>query len=325
MALIEMAEAKYERGDMVATRDGYGDALLELGAMHEEIVALDADLAKSTKSLLFGKKYPERFRYIGISEADMVSMAAGLARCGKVPFASSFASFVLNRALDQIRVTVAYSRTNVKIIGSHGGILTGEDGPTGQEIMDIAAMRSMPNFSVLVPADYYETIACTYAMHGNDGPFYMRTCREKTQVLHDGIPEFRPGKAEILVDGPDAAIIACGGLVEQALAAAQALKARGVSASVVNCASIKPFDSALVAKEAGKGVVVTAEDGVVNGLGSAVAEVIAERGLGARLLRVGLHDTFAESGKPRELLRKYRMDADAIAECALQGLEGDKK
>lgn len=319
-----MVETKYKTGDKVATRDGYGDALLELGEKHTDIVALDADLAKSTKSILFGKKFPGRFRYVGISEADMVSMAAGLARCGKVPFASSFASFVVNRALDQLRVSVAYSQTNVKIVGSHGGIATGEDGPTGQEIMDIAVMRSMPNFGVFVPSDYYEAVACTNAMYYNSGAFYMRTCREKTAVLHDGVPEFKAGKAELLRDGSDASIIACGALVPEAMKAADALKEKGISVSVLNCASIKPLDSRAVESECGKGVVVSAEDGIVNGLGSAVAEVIAEKRIGARLLRVGLHG-FAESGKAPDLFRKYRMDADAIAERIMVGLKEAKR
>ncbi len=318
-------ETKYKKGDKAATRDGYGDALLELGSKHEEIVALDADLAKSTKSILFGKAFPGRFRYVGISEADMVSMAAGLARCGKVPFASSFACFVVNRALDQMRVSVAYSQTNVKIVGSHGGISTGDDGPTGQEIMDIAVMRSMPNFNVFVPADYYETVACTRAMYENTGPAYMRTCREKTEILYDSVPDFRLGKADILKDGGDASIIACGALVQEAMKASRMLESKGISVSVVNCASIKPFDFQTVGKECGKGLVVSAEDGVVNGLGSAVAEVIAEQKLGARLLRVGLKGGFAESGKAAELLKKYNMDAEAIARNVVNGLEADRK
>lgn len=319
-----MIELKYKKGDKAATRDGYGDALAELGEKHGEIIVMDADLAKSTKSIVFGKKFPERFKYVGISEADMVSMAAGLARCGKVPFASSFACFLVNRALDQIKVSVAYSETNVKLCGSHGGIMTGEDGPTGQGIMDIAVMRGVPGFRVLVPSDYYEAIACTNAMHRIRGPCYMRTCREKTVVLHDSVPEFAPGKAELLAEGSDAAIIACGALVPEAMKASEMLREKGVSASVLNCASIKPLDTEAVAREARKGIIVSAEDGIVNGLGSAVAEVVAEHGINARLLRIGLHNTFGESGKAFDLLKKYGMDAGAITEKVLEGIAARK-
>ncbi|HLC79669.1 MAG TPA: transketolase C-terminal domain-containing protein [archaeon] len=319
-----MAIAQYKIGEKVATRDAYGDALLELGERHTDIVCLDADLAKSTKSILFGKKFPDRFRYVGISEADMVSMAAGLARCGKVPFASSFASFVVNRALDQMRISVAYSQTNVKIVGSHGGIVTGEDGPTGQEIMDIAIMKNMPNFNVLVPADYYETVACTNAMYYNAGPFYMRTCREKTPILYESVPDFKLGEANVLQEGKDAAIIACGSLVGQAMKAASILKSQNISVSVLNCASIKPFDSKSVEKECSKGIVVSAEDGVIGGLGSSIAEIIAEKRIDCKLFRVGLNSTFAESGKAPDLLAKYEMDANAIVERVKKGL-GEKK
>jgi len=261
-----MAIAQYKLGEKVATRDGYGDALLGLGEKHEDIVAIDADLAKSTKSIVFGKKFPDRFKYVGISEADMVSMAAGLALSGKVPFASSFACFVVNRGLDQLRISVAYSKTNVKIVGSHGGILTGEDGPTGQEIMDLAIMRSMPNFTVICPADYYETVAATYAMYENAGPFYMRTCREKTAIFYEGVPEMKIGKAVVLAQGADGAIIATGGLVEQAMKAQEILKGKGLSVSVLNVPFLSPFDSKAVGEECRKGAVVSAEDGTVNGL-----------------------------------------------------------
>ncbi|VVB99420.1 1-deoxy-D-xylulose-5-phosphate synthase [uncultured archaeon] len=319
-----MVESNYSKGDKAATRDGYGDALALLGGLHEEIVAMDADLAKSTKSIIFGKKFPHRFRYAGISEADMVSMAAGLARCGKVPFVSSFAGFLVNRSLDQIKIDVAYSETNVKIVGSHGGIMTGEDGPTGQSIMDLAVTRSIPKLNVLVPADYYEAVACTNAMYTNNGPFYMRTCREKTEVLSDSEPEFRLGKATIMAEGRDATIIACGPLVSEALKAAEALSKQGISVSVLNCASIKPLDTKAIEKEAGKGLIVSAEDGVVNGLGSAVAEAIAESGTECRLIRVGLENSFAESGKAYDLLAKYGMDAAAIAKKVAIGMNQNR-
>ncbi len=316
-------ELKYKKGDKVATRDGYGDALAELGGLHGEIVALDADLAKSTKSIVFGKKFPGRFRYVGISEADMVSMAAGLARCGKVPFVSTFASF-FNRATDQIRVSVAYSRTNVKIVASHGGIITGEDGPTGQEIIDIALMRAMPNVNVLVPADYYEAVACTYALYENEGPMYMRTAREKTPILYGNVPEFALGKATVLREGADASILAIGPLVAESMKAAEMLAEKGVSVSVLDCASVKPLDVKAVEKEARKSLVVSAEDGVVHGLGAAVAEAIAQKKPGCRLAMVGLGNSFAESGKPADLYKKYGLDADAISKRVMDCLQEGK-
>lgn len=306
-------ESKVRKGDMIATRSGYGETLVELGEAHKDIVVMDADLAKSTTSLVFGKAFPERFKYAGISEADMISMSAGLARSGKTPFVSSFACFLITRGYDQIRVSVAYSNSNVKINGSHGGIITGQDGPTGQGITDIAAMRNMPNVNVLVPADYLEAKACTRLMYNNAGPFYMRTAREKTPVLYNEEPKLELGKAVLLREGNDAAIIACGTLVSEALKAREILDEKGVSVSVLNCFSIKPLDVEAVAREAEKGVVVSCEDGVVNGLGSAVAEVIAERGINAILYRVGLNNSFAESGNGYALLKKYKMDAEAIA------------
>src|SRR3989344_253671 len=318
-------EMKYKIGEKVATRDGYGDALVALGEEHEDIVVLDADLAKSTKSILFGKKFPGRFRYVGISEADMVSMGAGLARCGKVPFVSSFASFLVNRSLDQIRVSVAYSQTNVKMVGSHGGIITGDDGPTGQEVSDIAVMKSIPNVNVFVPADYYETVACAYAMYEHQGPMYMRTAREKTPILYDKVPEFEIGKATVLCEGSDGAIIAIGPLVGEAMKAADMLKAQGISASVLDFASVKPMDAKAVLKEAGKNFIVTAEDGVVHGLGGSVAEIIAARKGRGGFGMIGMRNSFAESGKPAELYKKYQLDAEAIVKrvisCTKEGTQ----
>ncbi len=313
--------AKYKIGDKAATREGYGDALLELGKKHEEIIAMDADLAKSTKASVFAKAFPERFHYIGISEQDMVSTAAGLAMCGKVPFISTFSVFIINRALDQMRVSCAYSNANVKITGSHGGLMTGQDGPTGQGISDIATTMNIPNFQVFVPADYYETIAITNAMYENKGPMYMRTARASTTVLTDDVPEFKIGKANLLKEGADASIIAIGPMVDEAIKASEALKKQGISASVLNCASVKPLDEKAVLKEAQKGIVVTAEDGIVNGLGNAVASVMAENNTDAYLFRVGLNNSFAESGKPEALLKKYEMDADAIVKRVKKGLE----
>ncbi len=312
---------EYNSGDIVATRDAYGDALAFLGENHKEIVALDADLAKSTKSIVFGKKFPERFKYIGISEADMVSMAAGLARSGKGPFVSSFASFLINRALDQIKVSVAYSETNVKLVGSHGGIMTGQDGPTGQSIFDLAVMKCIPSIKVCNPADYYEAFSCTLKMYEEKGPKYMRTCREKTEIIYDKNKEFEFGKADLVKEGKDATIISCGPIITEGIKASDELKKIGYSVSVLNCSSIKPIDEKSVEKEAKKPVTLTLEDGVVEGLGGTVAEIIAEKKIDTKLIRLGLKNSFAESGSAKDLLRKYGMDSKAIVEKILQEMK----
>jgi len=315
----------YKKGDKAATRDTYGQALVELGEKHEDIVVMDADLAKSSKAYDFAKVFPGRFKYAGIAEQDMVSMAAGLATAGKTPFISSFACFLPTRGYDQIRVSVAYSNTNVKITGSHGGLMTGKDGPTGQGITDLALMRNLPNMNVLLPADVHETIACTRIMYENKGPFYMRTAREKTLVLHDEVPELKLGSSSLLREGSDASIIAIGPMVPEALKAADILKERGISASVLNAYSLKPIDEKAVVKACENGVVVSAEDGIVEALGASVAEIIAEKRINAKLFRVGLNNRFAESGDAFALIKKYEMDCDAIVKRIEQGLEANKK
>ncbi|MFH1391856.1 MAG: transketolase C-terminal domain-containing protein [Candidatus Diapherotrites archaeon] len=315
----------YKKGEKAATRETYGQTLVELGEKHEEIVVMDADLAKSSKAYDFAKVFPDRFKYAGISEQDMVSMAAGLATCGKVPFISSFACFLPTRAYDQIRVSVCYSNTNVKIVGSHGGLMTGKDGPTGQGITDLALMRNLPNMNVFVPADVFETIACTRAMYENKGPHYMRTAREKTIILNDDVPEVKAGTSFLLKEGSDASIIAIGSMVPEAMKAADILKEKGISASVLNCVSLKPIDEKAVEKAAKNGLVVSAEDGIVEALGASVAEIIAEKRIDARLLRIGLNNRFAESGSAFDLLNKYEMDAKSIVKKIEQGLKRDKK
>jgi len=315
----------YKKGEKAATRDTYGQTLVELGEKHKEIVVMDADLAKSSKAYDFAKVFPDRFKYAGISEQDMVSMAAGLATCGKVPFISSFACFLPTRAYDQIRVSVCYSNTNVKIVGSHGGLMTGKDGPTGQGITDLALMRNLPNMNVFVPADVFETIACTRAMYENKGPHYMRTAREKTLILNESVPEVKEGTSSLLREGSDASIIAIGACVPEAMKAADILKEKGISASVLNCVSLKPIDEKAVEKAAKNGLVVSAEDGIVEALGASVAEIIAEKRIDARLLRIGLNNRFAESGTAFDLLDKYEMDAKSIAKKIEQGLKRDKK
>ncbi len=310
----------YKKGDKAATRDTYGQALVELGEKHEDIVVMDADLAKSSKAYDFAKVFPDRFKYAGIAEQDMVSMAAGLATAGKTPFISSFACFLPTRGYDQIRVSVAYSNTNVKITGSHGGLMTGKDGPTGQGITDLALMRNLPNMHVLLPADVQETIACTRIMYENKGPFYMRTAREKTIVLQDEVPDLKLGSSSLLKEGSDASIIAIGAMVPEALKAADMLKEKGISTSVLNTYSLKPIDEKAVVKACENEVVVSVEDGIVEALGASVAEIIAEKRINPKLFRVGLNNRFAESGDAFDLIKKYEMDANAIVKRIEKGL-----
>ncbi|MGQ0535349.1 MAG: transketolase family protein [Methanobacteriota archaeon] len=298
------------------TRDGYGAGLVRVGELYPNSVALDADLAESTRSQWFQKRWPERFFQMGISEQDMIGTACGLAACGKIAFASTFAIFT-ERAFEQIRTSVARQDLDVKIAGSHGGIMTGEDGSSAHAIEDVAIYRVLPNFAVLVPADASEAEAAVLAVAARKGPSYMKLTRAKVPALHDQSYRFEIGRGETLCDGSDVAIVACGPLVAEAVAAHDILRGEGVSARVVNMASVKPLDRALVAK-AGRecGAVVTAEDhNVIGGLGSAVAECLSEEAP-ARLVRVGIPDRFAESGSPRDLYEKYGLTARHLAEAA---------
>ncbi len=295
---------------MLATRDGFGEALERIG-VDERIVVLDGDLSDSTRSARFAKRYPERFFSMGISEADMVCTAAGFATCGKIPFATSFASFLPGRAYDQILVSVAYSNMNVKLVGSHAGIATGEDGPTAQCITDIAAMRAMPNMSVISPADAIEAAKATEYMAKHSGPVYLRLTRPKSKIIYDDAYEFKFGGANKLRDGADITIIAAGIVVTEALDAAALLEKEGISAAVYNMATIKPIDRECILKS--RAPIVTCEDhSIIGGLGSAVAEVVAEKG-SVRILRIGIDDRFIESGSYRDLYHKYGLDGEGIA------------
>jgi transketolase len=303
--------------DAAPTRDGYGAGLLLAGDRDPAIVALDCDLAESTRAKWFGDKFPNRFFQMGISEQDMVATAAGLASSGFSPFASSFAIF-LERAFEQVRNAVARPNLNVKVVGSHGGIMTGEDGASAQAICDIAIYRALPNMRVVVPSDAIEAREATLALAGSPGPAYLRLTRSKVPLLHgEGSPAFRLGKAETLRDGTDVTIVATGALVAAAVQAADALRGHGLRARVVNMATIKPLDEEAIVKAAREtGAVVTCEDHVVaGGLGGAVAEVIATRAP-ARLHRVGLPDRFAESGTPAQLYEAYGLSSSHIAAAA---------
>ncbi|MEW6446594.1 MAG: transketolase family protein [Bacillota bacterium] len=292
--------------DKIATREAYGKALVSLGAENPNVVVLDADLAKSTKTIEFKKQFPERFFDFGVAEQNMIGTAAGLAAAGKVPFCSTFAVFAAGRAFDQIRQSIAYTRLNVKICASHAGITVGEDGSSHQSVEDIALMRALPNMTVFVPADAVETVCAVKAAAAIEGPVYVRLGRAPVPVLHGEDFVFHPGKAVVLRQGSDAAIIATGIMVAAALDAAEVLEQEGIKARVLDIHTIKPIDVDAVVQAAKEtGAVVTAEEhNIIGGLGSAVAEVLGENHP-VPLKRVGIRDTFGESGKPAELLEKY--------------------
>lgn len=300
-----------------ATREAYGKALAELGKTNPNVVALDADLAGSTKSAMFGNKFPERFFDMGIAEADMVGTAAGLATCGKIPFASSFAVFCTGRAFEQIRNSVCNPGLNVKIVGSHAGPSCGEDGSSHQAVEDIAIMRSLPGMMVVAPADDVEAYAATLALAEHVGPAYLRVARLASPTIHDDDYEFDLYKGDLLRDGDDVTIVACGMMVPRALEAAEQLAQEGISAQVVNMHTIKPIDAELLvscAKKTGK--VITIEEGtIVGGLGSAVAETLSER-YPVPVVRIGMLDVFGTSGKGDELLEYYGLNAKRIVEVA---------
>lgn len=301
----------------VATRDAYGQALVELGAENSNIVVLDADLSKSTKTADFKKVYPERFINMGIAEQNLLGTAAGLAAAGKTPFASSFAVFAVGRAYDQIRNSIAYPKLNVKIAATHAGITVGEDGGSHQMLEDIALMRALPNMTVLVPADGVETKKAIKAAAAYEGPVYIRLGRSKVPVLFEEDYDFQIGKGVVLKEGTDVTIVATGIMVSKALEAADLLGAEGISAAVVDICTIKPLDEDLLVEMAQKtGAIVTCEEhNKFGGLGSAVAEVLAEQ-CPAPMARVAVEDKFGESGLPDQLMEKYGLTATNIVEKA---------
>lgn len=300
----------------IATRDSYGDELVELGGKHEDIVVLDADLAEATRSGAFRKAYPERFIDCGIAEANMMGVAAGLAAAGKVPFASSFAMFAAGRAYEQVRNSIGYPHLNVKIGASHAGISVGEDGATHQCNEDITLMRSIPGMVVINPSDYIEGRAAVRAAYEYDGPVYMRFGRLAVPVINDRPDyKFEIGKGVVLREGKDVAIIATGLPVSNCLEAAEMLAADGIDAKVINIHTIKPLDVELVAaaaEETGK-VVTVEEHSVIGGLGSAVCDALCEN-VPAKVMKIGINDVFGESGPALELIKKYGLDAQSIYE-----------
>ena len=297
-----------------ATRDGYGNALVKLGACDPNVVVLDAGVSDSTRTNNFQDKYPERFFNMGISEGDMICTAAGMAKCGKTAFATGFIAFLLGRGMDQIFVSVAYSNSNVKIIGTHCGVAIGEDGPTAQSIGDVAYMRAVPGFVVLCPADAVEAEQAILEITKLKGPAYVRLGRGNVKTIYDDNYNFQIGKASTVVEGNDAAIIASGIMVQESMAAAELLKKNGINVRVINMSTIKPIDRKTILLAAETGTIITAEDhNILGGLGSAVAEVIAEENLDVKFSMIGVKDRFAESDSQKVLFKKYGLDAEAIA------------
>ena len=307
-----MAEMK-----KVATRDSYGNALKELGEIHENLVVLDADLAGATKTSVFQKAFPDRHFDCGIAEADMICAAAGLSTTGLVPFASSFAMFAAGRAFEQVRNSVGYPHLNVKIGATHGGISVGEDGASHQCCEDFALMRSIPGMTVICPADDVEAKAAVKAAYQLQGPVYLRFGRLAVPVFHSEDYKFEIGKGEVVKEGTDVAIIANGLLVYEAIVAAEELAKDGINAMVINMATIKPLDEELViaaAKKCGK-VITCEEHSIIGGLGEAVCAVLSEK-LPTPVKRIGVNDEFGHSGPAAALLKQFGLSAEHIVEVA---------
>ena len=296
-----------------STRDGYGEGLLKLGEENPDVVVLTADLGESTRSHWFKEKFPERFFQIGVAEADMIGTAAGLALSGKIAFVSDFGVFVTGRVWDQLRISVAYSNANVKIGSTHCGITVGEDGASHQAIEDIALMRVLPGFTVIVPADAAEATKATIAASKIYGPVYLRLGRAPLPIVTEEAEDFIIGKAQVLKEGDDLSIIACGVMVKESLEAAELLKKKGISARVINLHTIKPIDREVVINAAKEtGAIITAEEHqVMGGMGSAVAEVVMEE-YPVPMKRIGILDSFGQSGKPDALMKYYHLTADDI-------------
>jgi transketolase len=305
---------------LVYARDVYGKTLLELGKSDPNIVVLDADLSGSTRTALFGKEFPKRFFNMGVAEQNMMAAAAGLASCGKIVFVSTFSMFASARALDQVRNTVSYNNFNVKIVATHGGITVGEDGSSHQALEDISYMRSIPGMRVLVPCDGPETKDAVMEAYRQEGPFYIRIGRAKAQTVENK-KKFVLGKGYILEEGRDVAIVATGIMVQAALKARETLAKEGISPYVVNIHTIKPIDKELLIRLSSKvkGFVICEEHSVIGGLSSAIIEALAED-RPVRIKRVATNDVFGQSGTPQELLKKYKLESQDIAQAVKEML-----
>ena len=306
--------------DKIATREAYGKALVDLGNENGKVVVLDADLAGATMTKYFKAAHPERFFDMGIAEADMVATSAGLSTMGLIPFCSTFAMFGAGRAYDQMRNSVAYPHFNVKLCCSHAGVSVGEDGGSHQCIEDLALMRAIPGMTVIVPADAKEARKAVFALAEYNGPSYLRLARLATPVFEEDYP-FEIGKANVLREGTDVAIFACGLMVNESLEAAKLLEAEGIHAAVINVHTIKPIDAQCVTEWAGKcGKVITVEEhSTIGGLGDAVADVLMGK-VACKFHKIGVQDQFGQSGKAADVLREYGLTADQIAQEIKQNI-----
>lgn len=306
----------------IATREAYGKALVKLGKINDDVVVLDADLSKSTKTNDFCKAYPNRFFNMGIAEQNLVGAACGFAAAGKIPFASTFAMFATGRAFEVIRNSACYPKLNVKICATHAGITVGEDGGSHQSVEDISLMRSIPNMTVLVPADGVEAEKMIFAAAEFNGPMYVRLGRSAVPTLFNEDYNFEIGKGAVLKEGNDATIIACGMMVNEAILAADMLKEENINVRVINMSTIKPIDTELIIKAAKetKAIVTAEEHSIIGGLGSAVSEVVSEN-CPIIVKKVGINDCFGESGTPAELLEKYGLTAKHIVEKVKEAMQ----
>ncbi|HGM3506261.1 TPA: transketolase family protein [Clostridioides difficile] len=305
----------------MATREAYGKALVKLGQINDNVVVLDADLSKSTKTHDFYKAFPDRFFNMGIAEQNLIGAACGLSTAGKIPFTSTFAMFATGRAFEIIRNSVCYPKLNVKICATHAGLTVGEDGASHESVEDIAIMRAIPNMTVLVPADGVETEKMIFEIAKYNGPVYVRLGRSSVPVLFDEDYTFEIGKGTVLRDGKDVSIIACGIMVNEALLAQEKLQEEGISARVINMSTIKPIDKDLILKSAKEtnAIVTVEEHSIIGGLGSAVSEVVGES-YPTIVKKVGIKDSFGESGAPNELLKKYELTCDDIVKVVKEAI-----
>ncbi len=303
--------------EMLYQRDIYGKTLIELGLTDKDIVVLDADLSSSTRTALFAKEFPERFFNFGVAEQNMMATSAGLASCGKTVFVSTFAIFATGRAWDQVRNSICYNNFNIKIVATHAGITAGPDGSSHQAVEDIALMRVIPNMNIIVPCDGPQTRDAVLAAANTPGPFYIRLGRPKVPTIENK-DKFKLGKAQVLTEGKDVTIIACGILVNEALIAAANLAKKGIRATVINLHTLRPFDSETVLEAArnSRGIVVCEEHTVIGGLASGVNEVVAENHP-VKVTCLGIKDRFGQSGEPAELLKEYHLISPDIEKAAL--------
>ncbi|MFH1715574.1 MAG: transketolase family protein [Elusimicrobiota bacterium] len=309
-----------------ATRLGYGEALAELGKENNKIVVLSADVTASTMSNLFANAFPDRFFNVGVAEQNMIGISAGLSLMGLIPYACAYSIFTTGRPWDQIRNTVCYSNLNVKIVGTHSGIMVGPDGATHQALEDIAIMRAIPNMKIIVPCDYYESIKATKKISEISGPVFLRLGRTAVPVMTNKDTEFEIGKMNIMREGSDVSIFACGVMVSEALRAAEILEHENIKAKVVNVHTIKPLDTQTLINTAREtGAVVTAEEHqIIGGLGSAISEELA-RSFPAPMEMIGIKDVFGESGEPDELLKVYGLTAEKIVASAKKAMSRKKQ